>query len=141
MEVTGWIYGLKDSPNQFQKLHSDTFVREGATISRLAPTLFLWWREDKATGQSVIDGIVGGHVDDDLFAGSEHWKQTVLTRLRKAFAYTKWKDGTEPFTHIGRKIMQKLPNKNHKGYIRIDQKEYALGLKQILLHPERKKQA
>ncbi len=56
----------------------------------------------------------------------------MLPALRKTFAYTKWQDGLTPYVHLGRRVTQA------RNRIILDQEEYALGLKQILVDKPRR---
>jgi len=60
----------------------------GAVDSALAPrTLFYWFDE-----VGNLFGIVGTHVDDDLFAWTHRFFKEVIPKIRRAFAYAKWKE-------------------------------------------------
>ena len=126
------VYGLNDAPNLWGQSHAKGMVDNGGVESKLAPrTLFFWFDDNADHGHKLI-GIVGTHVDDDLFAGTAWWRSHVLPGIRRTFAYTKWQDGAKPFVHLGRRVTQS------PGAIVLDQEEYGLGLKQIEVSKERR---
>ena len=102
------VYGINDAPNLWGGRHASGMLQNGATESTLAPRT-LFWRLDRKHCQHErvpLIGMVGTHVDDDLFAGNEWWTVHVLPALRKTFAYTKWQDGLTPYVHLGRRVSQ-----------------------------------
>ncbi len=129
------VYGVNDAPNLWSGRHAQGMLSNGAEESSLDPRTLFWWfsEEHRSHPGTTLIGMVGTHVDDDLVAGNSYWKSSILPRLRKTFHYSKWADGSEPFIHLGRRVTQEPE------LIRLDQEEYALGLKQIDLPKERRK--
>ena len=68
-----------------------------------------------------LEGIIGIHVDDLIFAGSKLFHATITEKMTKKFQFTKLKEDTFSFTGC---MITKLNN----GDIKIDQKEYASGV-------------
>ena len=129
------VYGLNKAPADFNLRHAEVMFDHGAVDSALAPrTLFYWF--DKA---GDIIGLVATHVDDDLFAGTDWWIQNVVPKIRREFHYSKWNFGEAPIMHLGRNITVHIKHKP-TDYIEMDQAHYALGLRQIALNPDRKRQ-
>ncbi len=83
------VYGVNDAPNLWGGRHAEGILENGATESALAPrTLFWWFSPEHADFPEVpLIGMVGTHVDDDLFAGNAWWTTHVLPKLKKTFAY------------------------------------------------------
>lgn len=52
----------------------------GGKISQVHPAFFLW-----QNGQSEVTGVLACHVDDFLWAGSEHFAVNVIPAIKSAF--------------------------------------------------------
>ncbi len=66
------VYGINDAPNLWGGRHADGMLENGATESTLAPRTLFWWFDRRHCQHERVPliGMVGTHVDDDLFAGN-----------------------------------------------------------------------
>ena len=84
--------------------------------------------------QGALSGVISGHVDDFLFAGSDHDKewQQILQKIRERFQWGDWE--RDEFIQCGVKV-EKVPG----GYA-LSQAQYVEGLREIPLNASRKQQ-
>ena len=94
MKARKSVYGLNDSPFEWNLEHVRGVKEVGFTQSQIHPTVFYFWRN------AALEGMLCMHVDDDLIAASPWLKANVLPLLRKRFVYGKWK--INDFVHCGR---------------------------------------
>ncbi|CAE7241426.1 RE1 [Symbiodinium sp. CCMP2592] len=121
-------YGLVDAPLEWYRSVSEFL--EGLGLQRTWSDACTWtWR---VRGQ--LRGIISGHVDDFLFAGSDHdqeW-QEILRKIKERFKWGDWE--RDEFIQCGVKV-EKVPG----GYA-LSQAQYVEGLSEIPLNAQRKRQ-
>ena len=114
------VYGLVDaSRNWFLSVKKELLGLK-CEQSKLDPALFYWHQNDK------LEGLFLMHVDDFLWAGSDKFKENVISPLRVKFRCGKEMDSS--FRYIGLSIEQE------DGQIFLEQQDYTEELKQIESH-------
>ncbi|CAG2191491.1 unnamed protein product [Mytilus edulis] len=111
------VYGLIDaSRNWFPSVKRELLQLE-CIQSKLGPAIFYWHKNNN------LEGLFLMHVDDFLWAGSEHFKKQVICQLRDKFDCGKELDSS--FRYIGLNIQ-------HEGNdIYLQQHDYTDELKQV----------
>ncbi|VDI54554.1 Hypothetical predicted protein [Mytilus galloprovincialis] len=111
------VYGLIDaSRNWFLSVKRELLQLE-CIQSKLDPAIFYWHKNNN------LEGLFLMHVDDFLWAGSEHFKKQVICQLRDKFDCGKELDSS--FRYIGLNIQ-------HEGNdIFLQQHDYTDELKQV----------
>ena len=112
------MYGLADAPRHFYLRLRGELIQLGVCPSKLDCGLYFFQHE----GQ--FSGILACHVDDILWAGSTHFKETVIAPLRSTFMFGN--ESSSAFKYIGIEIQQ------HPDFsITMSQRNYASSLKQL----------
>lgn len=111
------VYGLVDASRNWFLSVKKELVQLKCEQSKLDPALFYWHREDK------LEGLFLMHVDDFLWAGSDQFKENVISPLRMKFHFGK--EMNTSFRYIGLDIEQ------DEGQIYLHQHEYTEEIKQL----------
>ena len=121
-------YGLVDAPLEWYRSVAEFL--EGIGLQRTWSDACTWtWR---VRGQ--LRGIISGHVDDFLFAGSDQdqeW-QNILAQIKKRFRWGDWEK--DDFIQCGVKVTQ-----TPKGFA-LSQPQFIEGLREIPLNATRKRE-
>ena len=120
-------YGLVDAPLEWYRTVSEYFQELG--LVRLWSDACVWaWR---VAGK--LRGIICGHVDDFLFAGSETdqaW-QAILQKIKERFKWGDWEQ--DDFIQCGVRIQQ-----TDQGFL-LSQARYVEDIPEIAVHGSRRK--
>ena len=120
-------YGLVDAPLEWYKTIHEFLL--GLGLERLWSDPCVWaWRQN-----GTLRGLIAGHVDDFLFAGSATdagW-QRVVTEIQKRFKWGDWDTGK--FTQCGVQIEQ-----TESGFT-LSQSSYLEGTPEINLNSSRRR--
>ena len=119
------LYGLNDAPRSWYVKVKDSLISLGATQSIYDSALFLWHAEDGA-----LKGIIGSHVDDFVYCGTEQFQSEVIQRLKCMFKIGD--EGTGNFRYVGLNITQR------RNEVKIDQNNYVASIEPIRISKERK---
>ena len=111
------MYGLVDASRNWFLSVKKELVQLKCEQSKLDPALFYWHQEGK------LEGLFLMHVDDFLWAGSDRFKEDVISLLRFKFHFGKEMDTS--FRYIGLDIEQ------DEGQIYLHQHEYTEEIKQV----------
>eukprot|EP00439_Symbiodinium_sp_Y106_P029505 s2527_g3.t1 len=124
MRLKRACYGLVDAPLEWYRSVAETL--EGLGLERTWSDPCTWvWRVD-----GCLRGIISGHVDDFLFAGSDQdqgW-QTILAKIKERFQWGDWERDTEGFTQCGVRVV-----KTSEGYL-LSQPQFIEALREIPLN-------
>ena len=93
-------------------------------VSKIDPALFLWHKNMN------LEGFINVHVDDFLWAGTENFKQTVISQLKKTFHIGRIKNTM--FNFLGLKLNQTNED------ITVNQYDYIQPLEMIKTDPSKK---
>ena len=121
-------YGLVDAPLEWYKTVATFFDSLG--LERLWSDACAWvWRVN-----GRVRGMISGHVDDFIFAGSQHDKewQALLTQIRERFKWGDW--DADRFTQCGVHV-ETVP----EGFA-ISQPKYLESIEEIHVNATRRKQ-
>ena len=122
------IFGLADSPRRwYLRLHK-SLTQLG--WQRSAVDFALWYLWDSSGTR--LEGVVGSHVDDLLFAGGPRASK-LLDQLGEELGFGSLEEGS--FNYCGKHIAQQ-----EDGSIVVSMVEYHQNLKPIVIATERKKQ-
>ena len=111
------VYGLVDASRNWFFSVKNELVQLKCEQSKLDPALFYWHREGK------LEGLFLMHVDDFLWAGSDQFKEDVISPLRLKFHFGK--EMNTNFRYIGLDIEQ------DEDQIYLHQHEYTEEIKQV----------
>jgi hypothetical protein len=121
-------YGLVDAPLEWYRTVSEFL--ESLGMVRLWSDACTWvWRD--ASGR--LAGVISGHVDDLIFAGSKtdkHWLD-MLEQIKKKFKWGDWDQ--DNFVQCGVQV------KTTPGGFELSQPSYAEGVQEIPLNTTRKR--
>ena len=121
------VYGLSDASLFWYKRVCQVMADTGANVSLVEPAVFYWMDSD-----SQIQGILACHVDDFIWGGTQHFKNTVIPQIRKAFLVGREEENT--FSYVGIEIKQ------IDGEIHLTQNKYVESLKMIQIDKSRQVQ-
>ena len=121
------VYGLADASLFWYKRVCQVMSDTGANVSLVEPAVFYWVDSD---GQ--IQGILACHVDDFIWGGTQHFKNTVIPQIRKAFLVGREEEDT--FSYVGIEIKQ------IHGEIHLTQNKYVESIKMIQIDKSRQVQ-
>ena len=119
------VYGLGDSARMWYLTLKNSLLNSGCSMSVLDKSVFRYYSNNK------LLGIMVTHVDDVLYAGNAEFNRVIIQHLKKDFKISRMTTGV--FTYLGWSVKQE------KGCITVDQKNYADGIKPVLLSASRKK--
>ena len=123
-------YGLVQAPLQWYMTIAEFLEEIGLERLRSDPCAWVW-RPDK---NSKPRAMVVGHVDDFLFAGSDHdqgW-QDLVRRIKERFAWGSWDEGD--FVQCGVRIQQ-----TETGF-KLSQEAYAITIPEIPINSSRRRE-
>lgn len=122
-EVSGALYGLKQSPRQWNKELHEALVSLGLTQSKFDPTLYFIIKNDKLACAIAV------HVDDLAVVGTEEIIQPLIKKLA-----SKFKIGAQEKLHhfLSLKIERDIPNR----YVYLSQEHYIEELAERFLSSE-----
>ena len=106
------LYGLCDAPREWYQRVSQVLIKLGGIKSLFDKCLFIFVKGDK------LDGIIGIHVDDFQYCGTQHFRDTVLREIKQEFETNGEESGN--FKYIGVHVEQDARSKE----ITIDQVDY-----------------
>ena len=119
------IFGLADAPRQWYLRLSRCMREHNWTMSHLDGACWHIWRD------GVLEGIVVGHVDDLLFAGSA-WAKSSLERIGVELGFGSFT--TNDFVWCGKRI-----RKESDGTVRVNMVAYHRNLKPVFVSKLRRK--
>lgn len=122
VQLLGSVYGLDDAPACWHRRFSAAAKECGFKACALDPCVYIPSHMEK--GRTVVDGVLGMHVDDCVGGGSgAHWERA-LGLMQKRFPFRKIKLGGGGF--VGSELRQ------HKGFsISMSQSKFALNMKPL----------
>ena len=124
------IYGLLHAPRAWMDKLASVLASHGWQRSRLEQCV---WRLFDQDGN--LCGLLGCHVDDILCSGSGSWFEERIQLLRNSFPFGSWqKAQEESITFCGCEVSQ-----DGEYNIFVTQERYALGLSEIPVSVQRKK--
>ena len=124
-------YGLVQAPLQWYLTIAEFLEKIGLERLRSDPCAWVWRPGDK-TGKPRA--MVVGHVDDFLFAGSDHdtgW-QDLVRRIKERFAWDSWDE--RDFVQCGVRIQQSDAG------CKLSQEAYAITVPDIPVNSSRRKE-
>ena len=104
------IYGLNDASRKWYLKVKETLENLGVTMSIYDEALFYYKEEGK------LDGLIGTHVDDFLYVGSNNFEEKVIDKVREVFEISK--ESSQSFNHLGLEIGES------SSYISFSQSQY-----------------
>ena len=119
------VYGLSDASLQWYLRIKSFVINSGGVISKLNPSLFLWYDQDKQ-----LRGLMAVHVDDFLCKGSHKFLASLISKIENA--YTVGKEESHNFRYVGLNIQ--CVNSN----ISVDQFSYIKGLNKVEINSSAK---
>ena len=120
------LYGLKDASRKWYDIVKKTLIDLGCTLSKTDPAIFVFKKD------GIVSGVLGTHVDDFLFAGTESFQKEIIRKVVEKFSVGKHE--TENFTYTGFKLTQE------KERIVLDQTDYVSKIEVEKMTAERLKQ-
>ena len=120
------VYGLSDAARMWFLKVKDQLHNLDIEISQYDSALF--YQHD--TSGRGLSGIIGIHVDDIIWGGTEHFQQNVIRKIQDIFNVGKLEIGC--FTYLGLNI-----NQADDFSISVDQNDYTAQLKTIPLSNQR----
>ena len=119
------VYGLKISSKKWYNCIYNALIGFGVKKSRFDPALFYWYQGDE------IQGILGGHVDDFFWAGSDDFEAQIIRKICKTFKISTLLKDNFPF--LGLQLKQSSDG------ITVEQFAYANDLKYIEINNQKDK--
>ena len=119
------VYGLTDASLMWYNRIIKFVTTCNSKVSKIDPALFLWHKNMN------LEGFIIVQVDDFLWAGTENFKQTVISQLKETFHIGKIENTI--FNFLGLKL-----NQINEG-ITVDQYDYTRSLEMIKIDPSRKR--
>ena len=104
------IYGLNDASRKFYLKLVEKIIQLGCKRSKYDYAVFYFHRN------SLLEGVIGGHVDDLTYAGTDFFFKNVIDPLKREFRFGAC--SVETFKYVGWRIS----HSNNK--IFVDQNEY-----------------
>ena len=92
------VYGLTDASLMWYDRIIKFVTTCNSKVSKIDPALFLWHKNMN------LEGFINVHVDDFLWAGTENFKQTVISQLKETFHIGRIKNTM--FNFLGLKLNQ-----------------------------------
>ena len=124
------LYGLDDASLRFHWKVRQVMKELGLKQSLFDPALF--HDKDEKTGE--LRGMVGTHVDDFLLAGNTRWIKEMTKKIQKSFLLGTIEE--KDYLYCGHRIRQD----REAGSLTIDQEEFAMEIKPLVIKPERRRQ-
>ena len=118
------LYGLNDAPRSWYNNVKKALLTLGGKQSLFDGALFIWRKED-----GKLNGILGMHVDDFVYAGTESFKLEVIEKIKTMFKIGDESGGS--FKYVGLSISQ------NKDGIRINQNDYVSKIEPIKISEKR----
>ena len=128
MRLKRACYGLVDAPLEWYRSVAEVMDSLGLERTWSDPCTWVW------RVQGCLRGIVSGHVDDFLFAGSDQdqeW-QSILGKIKARFQWGDWEKDTDGFVQCGVKVL-----KTSEGY-HLSQSQFIEALREIPLSASRR---
>ena len=119
------VYGLTDASLMWYNRIIKFVTKCNSKVSKIDPALFLWHKNMNLEGFTIVQ------VDDFQWAGTENFKQTVISQLKETFHIGKIENTI--FNFLGLKL-----NQINEG-ITVDQYDYTRSLEMIKIDPSRKR--
>ena len=119
------VYGLTDVSLMWYNRIIKFVTTCNSKISKIHPALCLWHKKMN------LESFIIVHVDGFLWAGTENFKQTVISQLKETFHIGKIENTM--FNFLGLKL-----NQTNEG-ITVDQYDYTQSLEMIKIDPSRKR--
>jgi len=114
------VYGLADASLYWYNKVKELLLSTAGKMSQVDPAVFYWQNE-----QSEVTGVLACHVDDFLWAGSEHFVANVIPVLKSAFHVGR--EEHESFSYVGMDIA------TVDGIVQVHQHSYIDNLQPVLL--------
>lgn len=119
------VYGLNDAAKAWYTRVKQEILNLGVAISPVDPA-FAYWHNN-----GVLEGIVCIHVDDFLFGGTVHFKNSIIDKLSSLFLIGSSEEGS--FKYLGLNI-----NQDDSMNVYVDQDTYINSIKPIDISAKRK---
>ena len=104
------VYGLTDASRKWYLTLNEELEAGGLEMIILDEAFYVWRRED------TVEGIIGIHVDDIFWTGTNRFKKHIIEKIKKRFSISSEK--YDNFQYLGLNIKQE------DDYISIDQEHY-----------------
>lgn len=104
------IYGLNDASRSFYLKLVENLIRLGCKRSKFDYAVFLYHQGNQ------LEGVIGGHVDDLTYAGTNVFYKNIIQPLKNYFKFGKM--SAESFKYVGWSIS------HDENRIKIDQDDY-----------------
>ena len=105
------VYGLKDAAKEWYESLKNILEEEGGIKSKLEHTLFIWKKEEQ------LIGLIGIHVDDLLYGGTEEFEKEIIKNIEKRLQIGSKEE--KEFRYLGIDIKEES-----NGDISLNQKDY-----------------
>lgn len=116
------VYGLADASLYWYNRVKTIMLGTGGKVSQVDPAVFYWLDE-----QGKVKGVLACHVDDFLWAGSQHFVTDVIPKLKSAFHVGR--EEYENFCYVGMDIA------TVNGVIEMHQHSYIDNVQPIQMQP------
>lgn len=104
------VYGLKDAARKWYETLGEILMEIGGKRSKVEKTIYYWRREDQ------LIGIMGTHVDDLIFGGTDEFHDEIMKELEKRLKIGAVNKGK--FKYLGIEL------EDNKGGISMSQNSY-----------------
>ena len=101
IEELGWP-AMPEGTVMGHKTHKSGIEDSGCMESRVAKAMYICKHYDEVTESFGLEGIVGTHVDDDLFTGSDWLIENIEPSIDEHFTYGEGQD--RKLIHTGHRI-------------------------------------
>ena len=119
------VYGLNDASRKWYLRLREELIKLGSSPSKLDQGIFMFFNKN-----NQLYGIITVWVDDVIWAGTSHFSQNIIQKLKQTFSFGE--ESTNAFTYIGIHIFQTDKE------IYIDQNNYINSIEYIKISPEKK---
>ena len=116
------VYGLDDASRVWYFRMKEELNKLECKNSKLDPALFIYYNEG-------LEGLLISHVDDFLWAGTEKFEQSVISKLKETFKISS--ENSNAFKYIGIELEQ------GRNGIYYSQVTYLDKLQEIAIEPDR----
>ena len=94
------VYGLKVASRKWYDKVCNSLIELGMCKIRYDPSLFYWYKDGS------LHGVMGGHVDDFFWSGSDDFESIIINNVCKRFKISC--SGKNNFPFLGLQIKQEL---------------------------------
>ena len=118
------VYGLCDASKAWYDRVCKVLIKLGVTQCLADKAIFFWYTDNK------LGGIIALYVDDFLYAGSQHFIDSIIKKLMTIFKIGS--TGSGSFTYVGYRL------NTYQDGITLDQEQYINSIKDVYLSKKRK---